>query len=81
MAYWTREYGTGITICGICGEPKGNKSRCCFTAPRIPFETFKRRYFSKDDKVSDPIAKSFWDDYLTSDCKSLNEYIEQTTVS
>lgn len=80
---WTRSYGTGETICAVCGAPKGNKKNCCRVAPKIDFETFVKRYFGKDYDLSDygnaNIAREFYSDYRHSDCKSLKQYIAQTT--
>ena len=87
---WTRDYLTGMSICSVCGALRAGKKTCCPCAPYVSFDKFFAAYFpgmyTRRDLAEDeahyipyPIAHEFYDDYLHSDCKSLTEYIEQTT--
>ena len=80
---WTQDYATGETICAVCGEPKGNKTRCCNVAPYVSFEDFVRRYFGPDFDLSavgnGSTAREFYDDYRHSNAKSLADYKRQTS--
>ncbi len=80
MSRWTRDYLTGEVICEVCASPRDNKTRCCRTAPHISFKSFKARYY-KNEPVNDIVARDFWEDYLTSNCRSLAHYTEETRVT
>lgn len=83
---YTRNYLADETICAICGAPVKYGEKCCNTAPYISFDEFCKRYFP--DSSNDPAnenylphrtAKEFHQDYLLSECKSLDQYIAETT--
>lgn len=81
MAMWVLDYLTGEIICKVCGKKKGDRTRCCRTAPYISFETFYKKYFKGEGSEEVPYStrREFYDDYRMSDCRSLQAYIEQTT--
>ena len=84
MSRWTRDYSTGETICAVCGAPKGGRVSCCRTAPHVSFDSFCAKYFPGaviGVDVPCSTAREFWDDYLTSDSRSLASYIADTTRS
>ena len=74
---WTRDRWTGEYICAVCGAPRNGREVCCPVAPHLSFDEFVEQYWGKED-VPRAIAKEFYEDYLLSDCKDLDDYIEDT---
>ena len=73
MSLWTREYGTGVAICAVCGLEKGTRKSCCRVAPYVTLEAFAGRV--SPGEVIDGVIRDFYDDYRHSDSRSLAAYI------
>lgn len=77
QSLWTSDYVAGKYICAVCGAPRDGRLVCCAVAPYLSFEDFMEQYWGKED-VPQAIAKEFYEDYLLSDCLSLEDYIKDT---
>jgi len=67
---WVELYPTkGLALCKPCAIE---------TPDKVSKREFIKVYFEGDDTVSGNIIREFYDDYLASTCKSVQEYIDAT---
>jgi hypothetical protein len=75
---WIRDYTTGESICGVCGEQRNGREECCPTSPYVSFDDFCKEFFNGQAEITwadRSIAREFFDDYRFGNFANVFDYL------